>query len=231
VWFEQWSRPTVEIARVSSWRSGRYSCWTRHQRCSLHRLRVSQVHRGDFRTILTCTAAKSANFGGAKSPLWRQSGRTERMRYRKSRKTEAFLSARQINQQRLLKAAPIHAPISRLPVVQKPVRLVRRGDCERRGKLLQREPWSKAATNVPIAATVEAPDSVLVHQTSPISKPSPAHAACRYALTRSGSIVKGEDRTFFEGVVATRTMLAQPIVPPFSTSDASTGRMEQNRAC
>lgn len=42
--------------------------------------------------------------------------------------------------------------------------------------------------NSPIAATVEDPFSLEVHHTSPTSKPRPAQAACKYALTRSGSI-------------------------------------------
>jgi hypothetical protein len=45
------------------------------------------------------------------------------------------------------------------------------------------------AVNVPMAATVESPFSVDVHQISPISKPRPAQATCKYARTRSGSMV------------------------------------------
>jgi hypothetical protein len=44
--------------------------------------------------------------------------------------------------------------------------------------------------NSPIAATVEDPFSLDVHQTSPTSKPRPAQAACKYALTRSGSMFR-----------------------------------------
>jgi hypothetical protein len=40
-----------------------------------------------------------------------------------------------------------------------------------------------------MAATVDVPYAPDVHQTSPTSKPSPAQAACKYALTRSGSMM------------------------------------------
>lgn len=43
--------------------------------------------------------------------------------------------------------------------------------------------------HLPIAATVDDPFSFVVHQTSPISNPNAAHATCKYAWIRSGSMV------------------------------------------
>jgi hypothetical protein len=47
-------------------------------------------------------------------------------------------------------------------------------------------PWR---SYLPIAATVEDPFSLVVHHTSPISNPKAAHATCKYAWIRSGSMI------------------------------------------
>lgn len=49
--------------------------------------------------------------------------------------------------------------------------------------------------DLPIAATVDDPFSLVVHQTSPISKPNAAHATWRYAWILSGSMVETNNKT------------------------------------
>jgi hypothetical protein len=62
-----------------------------------------------------------------------------------------------------------------------------------------------------MAATVEDPFSFCVHQTSPMSKPKPAHATCKYARTLSGSMLTAHEKLFqrnkFESRVAPSGMM------------------------
>jgi hypothetical protein len=110
----------------------------------------------------------------------------------------------------------ILSPSTRFPLIQMPARVVWCGDWVL-GTSTDLLHHGILIANVPIAATVEAPDSVLVHHTSPISKPNPAHAACRYALTRSGSIVKGDATLVGFKNIRSRTpgRLTVRVVPSF----------------
>jgi len=54
---------------------------------------------------------------------------------------------------------------------------------------LLEKPTDDGGVPLPIAATVDEPCSLCVHQTSPMSNPRPAQATCRYARTLSGSMV------------------------------------------
>jgi hypothetical protein len=80
--------------------------------------------------------------------------------------------------------------------------------------------------NSPMAARAEAaPLLFVLHQISPMSNPKPAHATCKYARTRSGSIVDLQAELLWPAEIRlfSFVMAARVFRPSFLPADEDQG--------